>query len=365
MDILFYGEKEKQFYFMPYAQSKDLDCKCNSIVTFNMDTAAGEIIAASPDELIIDADCIVDDGDCAAKIADIKDAIGCKVIIIAAGYDMQSTLLKKFIVAGIKDFVTAPILGQARREYAAIHEGHSTLTDEDVYKVRGEALAKTINSGTAFDEQQEKKLMTIGVCGCIERIGTTTLALQLAKHLSFTGRKVAYLERNKSGFISATKAAYKCEEDEALGKISFDDIDMFYDLSLIKKILSEGYDCLIYDYGISTNENIVSLLEQDEIFICCGLKNKELSGTYEVLRRFLHSEGSINYCFNFIHPSLYDQTLAMMGKKSSKTMFLGYTPEMLILESDNHKQFEKILADNPQDILTERKKFKWNLKKKR
>ena len=75
MDILFYGEKEKQFYFMPYAQSKDLDCKCNSIVTFNMDTAAGEIIAASPDELIIDADCIVDDGDCAAKIADISAPI--------------------------------------------------------------------------------------------------------------------------------------------------------------------------------------------------------------------------------------------------------------------------------------------------
>ena len=74
MDILFYGEKEKQFYFLPYAQSKNLDCRCNNIVTFNIDTAAAEIIAESPDELIIDADCIVDDGACASKIADIKEA---------------------------------------------------------------------------------------------------------------------------------------------------------------------------------------------------------------------------------------------------------------------------------------------------
>lgn len=365
MDILFYGEKEKQFYFLPYAQSKNLDCRCNNIVTFNIDTAAAEIIAESPDELIIDADCIVDDGACASKIADIKDAIGCRVIIIAPGYDMQSMLLKKFIVAGIKDFVTAPILGHARREYAAIHEGRSTLTDEDVFKVRSEDFAKKISSDAALEENEEKKLMTIGVCGCIERIGTTTLALQLAKHLSLEGRKVAYLERNKSGFIAATKEAYKCEEDEALGKISFDDIDMFYDLSLIKRIIAEGYDCLIYDYGVSTNDNIVSILEQDEIFICCGLKNKELTGTYEVLRRFLHSDGSINYCFNFVHPSLYEQTLAMMGKKRNKTMFLGYTPEMLILESDNHNSFENILEERQDDFVDERKKFKWSLRKKR
>ena len=364
MDILFYGEKEKQFYFLPYAQSKNLDCRCNNIVTFNIDTAAAEIIAESPDELIIDADCIVDDGACASKIADIKDAIGCRVIIIAPGYDMQSMLLKKFIVAGIKDFVTAPILGHARQEYATIHEGRNTLTDEDVFKVRSEDFAKKISSDAALEENEEKKFMTIGVCGCIERIGTTTLALQLAKHLSFKGRKVAYLERNNSGFIEATKEAYRCDEDEALGKISFDGIDMFYDLSLIKRIIAEGYDCLIYDYGVSTNDNIVSLLEQDEIFICCGLKNKELTGTYEVLRRFLHSEGSINYCFNFVHTSLYEQTLSMMGKKRAHTMFLGFTPEMLILESENNNSFEKLFSDNIEKPQ-ERKKFKWNLKKKR
>lgn len=364
MDILFYGEKEKQFCFSSYAQANNLKCECKNIVTFNISTATHDILAAEPKELIIDADCIIDNGDCATQLAMISDAIGCKIIMVAIGYDIQkSTLLKKFIVAGINNYITAPVLGNAREEYAAIHEERNLTDEAAMLQIKKDAAAKEILSNKV-NMSEENKLMTIGVCGCIGRIGTTTLALQLAKHLSLKGRKVAYLERNNSGFIAATKEAYKCEEDEALGKISFDGLDMFYDLSLIKRIMAEGYDCLVYDYGVSTNENIVSLLEQEKIFICCGLKNKELTGTYEVLRRFLHSEGDINYCFNFVHPSLYNQTLEMMGKKREHTMFLGYTPEMLILENENNDGFEKLFAENSQDSQ-ERKKFKWNLKIRR
>lgn len=363
MDIIYYGEKEKQFVFLPYAQAHNLLYEANNIVTFNLTQALiNDIMIKSPAELIIDADCITD-YDMVAKLADIKAAIGCKIVIIALGYDRTSVLIKKLAVSGIRNFVMSPVLGAARAEYEKIHGGLTTISEEEVSEVRSEAVSKEIESGSDFLREETKKLITVGVCGCIERIGTTTLALQLAKHFSLEGRRVAYLERNKSGFIEASKTAYKCEEDEALGKVSFDDVDMFYDLSLIKRIIADGYDCLVYDYGVSTNENIVSILEQDEVFICCGLKNKELSGTYEVLRRFLHSDGSINYCFNFVHQSLQPQTLSMMGKKAEKTMFLSYTPEMLILEGENHKSFEKILSQTEEPA--ERKRFKWSLRKKR
>lgn len=362
MDIIYYGEKEKQYVFLPYAEAQNLTHEVNNIVTLNLKQAIiNDIMIKSPAELIIDADCITD-YDMVTKLADIKAAIGCKVVIIALGYDKTSILIKKFAVSGIRNFVTSPVLGAARGEYEKIHGGLATISEEEVIEARSEAVSKEIESGSDFLREETKKLITVGVCGCIERIGTTTLALQLAKHFSLEGRKVAYLERNKSGFIAASKTAYKCEEDEALGKVSFDDVDMFYDLSLIKRIIADGYDCLIYDYGVSTKENIVSILEQDEVFICCGLKNKELSGTYEVLRRFLHSDGSINYCFNFVHKSLHDQTLSMMGKKAEKTMFLGYTPEMLILDGENQKNFEKILSQVAQPA--ERRKFKWNLRKR-
>lgn len=363
MDIIYYGEKEKQFVFLPYADSHNLTYELNNIVTFNLSAAViNDIMIKSPAELIIDADCITD-YDCCNKLSDIKEAIGCKLVIIALGYDKTSVLIKKFTVSGIRNFVLPDVLGNARNDYANIHQGTATVSKEEVYEAKSEAVSREIIAGNDFTREDAKKLLTVGVCGCIERIGTTTLALQLAKHFRLQGRKVAFLERNKTGFIAATKEAYKCEEDEALGKVSFDDVDMFYDLSLIKRIIADGYDCLIYDYGVSTNENVVSILEQDEIFICCGLKNKELSGTYEVLRRFLHSDGSINYCFNFVHPSLHSQTLSMMGKKADKTMFLGYTPEMLILEGENHKSFEKLLLHTEE--AEERKKFKWNLRKKR
>ena len=141
-------------------------------------------------------------------------------------------------------------------------------------------------------------------------------------------------------------------------------MDLFYDLAMIKRIMREGYDCLIYDYGVCGNDNIVSILEQQEIFVCCGLKNKELAGTYAALRRFLRSEASIYYCFNYVHPDAYEQTLSMMDRNRSKTFFMGYTPEMLLLEEENHATLQRMFTDNLQ-TAPERKKFKWNLRKKR
>lgn len=363
VDILFYGEKEKEYYFSPFAKANHLEVEVRRIARFQIEEAANEILAQSPKELIIDADCIMDEGLCAAKLSSIKEAIGCKIILIAIGYDAaHAALLKRFIVSGISDFVTASSLGKARAEYEAIHEGKELIDPETKNAVTREAAAKDILAGE--DEEPLQKVITIGVCGCMERIGTTTLALQLAKFMALKGRKVAYLERNLTGFVEATKAAYRCEEDDSLCMIRIDGVDMFYDLSYIKRIMREGYDCFIYDYGICSNSNIVSILEQQYIFVCCGLKNKELTKTYEALRRFLHSEGSIFYAFNFVHKSLQEQTLLMMDKKKNQTMFLGNTPEMFLLESENAQAFETVFSKDEENPV-ERKRFKWNLKKKR
>lgn len=363
MDILYYGEKEKEFYFSDYARSQNLSVETNRVVTFSIESEISTILSAEPKELILDADCIIDDGVCAEKLAKVSGAIGCKVILIAIGYSAtKSALLKRFILEGISDFVTAPVLGRAKAEYQAIHEGKVLLADADKLDIQKEAAAKDILAGAA--EDKEKELLTIAVCGCCERIGTTTLALQIAKYMGLQGRKVAYLERNRTGFVEATREAYKCDEDESLAKVSIDGVDLFYDLAMIKRIMREGYDCLIYDYGVGGNDNIVSILEQQEIFVCCGLKNKELAGTYAALRRFLHSEASIYYCFNYVHPDAYEQTLSMMDRNRSKTFFMGYTPEMLILEEENHAALQRMFTDNLQ-TAPERKKFKWNLRKKR
>lgn len=363
MDILFYGEKEKEYYFSPYAKANHLETECKTLATFRLEERAGEILAKAPKELIIDADCILDEGACAEKLSALKDAIGCKVILIAIGYDAaNAVLLKRFIVSGMSDFVTAASLGLARAEYESIHEGTALLPEETKQEVVREAAAKDILAEDS-QEEPERKVITIGVCGCMERIGTTTLALQLAKYMNLKGRKVAYLQRNDTGFAEATKEAYRCEEDDSLCMIRIDGVDIFYDLSLIKRIMREGYDCFIYDYGICDNGNIVSILEQQYIFVCCGLKNKELTKSYEALRRFLHSEGSIFYAFNFVHQTLREQTLSMMDKKKGQTLFLSYTPEMFLLESENAEAFETVFSN--EESIPERKKFKWNLRKKR
>ena len=68
MDILYYGEREKEFYFSDYARSQNLSVETNRVVTFSIESEISTILSAEPKELILDADCIIDDGVCGEQI---------------------------------------------------------------------------------------------------------------------------------------------------------------------------------------------------------------------------------------------------------------------------------------------------------
>ncbi len=350
MDILYYGSKGKEQCFATYAITNGLRYECRYLTKLVPEEVAMEIMQNGPAELVIDAEMIfVDDEVFIEWIASIKTAIMCEVIIIAEGYDREkSSLLMKLRDAGITKFITATNLGMMKEEYAACHEAE----ESEVMPILKAADAKTVAGGE----------LTIAVAGCMNRIGTTTLALQLAKYFGYRGKRVAYLERNHTGYVSSVLEAFECKHDEALKKVTCMGVDLFYDLSLIKKIKQEKYDVFIYDYGVVNDENVISILEQNEVVITCGIKGEELFSTTAALRKFYSNE-NILYCFNFVHKQTMESTRAMMGKKAEKTHFLGYAPEGFHLEADNMRTFDLMFPEKPAgEEPTEKKKEKrWKI----
>jgi hypothetical protein len=358
MDILYYGEKDKESCFMQYAESQGLSYKCNHVMTVYVEDISKEVIRLTPKELIIDADCLVEeDIDKTANLLfRIKEAVHCDIIIVAYGYDKESSaLLSSLRREGFYKFITSAVLGTAKEEYAACHENRMPRYEQ----TPEDRIKQVLGGGEVYSDIENGKqdAVTIAVAGCMHRMGTTTFCLQLAKYLSFTGKKVAYLERNDSGYVKSMAETFNCDFDEESSFVSLSGIDMYFDLALLKQIKKKNYDFLLYDYGPATDKNIVSFLEQKEGIIVCGVKGEEMSKTYEILKQF-YTNDNLWYCFNFISPAEYSEIKEMMGRKVDKTMFLGFTPEALQLESVNMPEFERFLPNSVQEEVLPKEKKK-------
>ena len=82
-------------------------------------------------------------------------------------------------------------------------------------------------------------------------MGTTTQALQMVKYLLFRGRKACYLQMNGSNFIGALKQNYEiASEGPSIGKVTYQNVDLFEKQDKISHALKLGYDFYIYDYGV-------------------------------------------------------------------------------------------------------------------
>lgn len=121
------------------------------------------------------------------------------------------------------------------------------------------------------------KMTKIIVAGAMERIGTTTTALNVASYLKNVGAKVSYTEANDSGHLKDIQKVYY-PNSVIKDKTFFfaDDIYYFYHYN----IPSGDYDFNIVDLGILTdaNKSIFNTAGSAKI-LCSGIRPYELSST--------------------------------------------------------------------------------------
>lgn len=202
------------------------------------------------------------------------------------------------------------------------------------------------------------RTIKIAVIGSMRRIGTTTVALQLVKHLNDQEEHAAaYLQYNNSDFITDLKEICCADVDTGKpDKITFANTDIFSDPRKVNGIISSGYQYIIYDYGDIKSISQSSAFEKDIIIIVGGGEPDEIRAMTAAMEVF--NQKNVFYFFNFTPLSDREELLDMMEGYRNKTFFLDYIPDKFCYNPDLGGAFTRMMESDyeVEDLTTGKEK---------
>lgn len=314
--ILFVGSEDRGFFLQEPAKLKkmELDFVPGSL---SIEHQLTEILKRQMDYLVIDIDQYVDPAEeLATKIESVKRAKNCDVVIYAPGYDRRSRVIQELEKHGIRYYIFSANQAEAREAFERCMNG---------YYLEPEAAEEPEEAGdTAVKDPAGKRIGVTGVC---RRIGTTTAAVQIVKYLQMKGYQACYIEVNETDFVQEHGRFFVSDQDEVLGKVSYEGVDMFYKQENLQEIFRQGYDYFVFDYGAYSERgfNKTSFLEKDIRVFVAGSKAAEMNYTQDVLRNEYYTD--VLYLFNFISEKEKPDLLEYMDEKAEMTYFTVHAPD--------------------------------------
>ena len=202
------------------------------------------------------------------------------------------------------------------------------------------------------------RTIKIAVIGSMRRIGTTTVALQLVKHLNDQEEHAAaYLQYNNSDFITDLKEICCADQDTGKpDKITFANTDIFSDPRKVSGIISSGYQYIVYDYGDIKSISQSSAFEKDIIILVGGAEPDEIRAMTAAMEVF--NQKNVFYFFNFTPLSDREELLDMMEGYRNKTFFLDYIPDKFCYNPDLGGAFARMMESDyeVEDLTTGKEK---------
>lgn len=314
--ILFVGSEDRGFFLQEPAKLKkiELDFVPGSL---SIEHQLTEILKRQMDYLVIDIDQYVDPAEeLGTKIESVKRAKNCDVVIYAPGYDRRSRVIQELEKHGIRYYIFSANQAEAREAFERCMNG---------YYLEPEAAEEPGEAGDTVVKDPAGK--RIGVTGVCRRIGTTTAAVQIVKYLQMKGYQACYIEVNETDFVQEHGRFFVSDQDEVLGKVSYEGVDMFYKQENLQEIFRQGYDYFVFDYGAYSERgfNKTSFLEKDIRIFVAGSKAAEMNYTQDVLRNEYYAD--VLYLFNFISEKEKPDLLEYMDEKAEMTYFTVYAPD--------------------------------------
>ncbi len=314
MRIVFVGKEEKGFFAGEVAEKHGWNVEFIT-PALAIEEQAQKILQCSDCKYVIyDVEQYTDS---AEKIADVIHRIqlanNATPIIYASGYDLQSDMIRFLRFHGVQHFIFAAYLDEKKQELERAIQGIPML---DAVEEDQEALETNIMQPT---------YKSIGIAGVVPRMGTTTQAIQIVKYLLYEGYSACYIELNDHGWVQALAEAYDAvEEDKEIGRVTYQEVDLYWKMEKLPEIMKLNYDYYVYDYGVYQDRdfNKLSFLEKDLQLFMVGTKPGEFMKTYELIDNTFYNR--VIYIFNFIpnDPQEREETYELMEEKREDTFFL-------------------------------------------
>lgn len=141
-----------------------------------------------------------------------------------------------------------------------------------------EYLMKSINKSTDISMNNKPQYCFLGdnikiiVAGAMNRVGTTTIAMNMASYLSSIGAKVSYTEANTSNHLEKIHACFFANIPIKNNYFTQSGVDYFFN----SNIPAENYNFNIIDIGVLSQKN-KKVFEIGQVkILCSGIKPYEL-----------------------------------------------------------------------------------------
>ena len=239
-----------------------------------------------------------------------------RLIFYIEDNENHAELIQELIQIGIYNIVTASDVTMLKEEILkatsdmgfSLREIQSKFSKEEVH-----------TSFLKADLGFVKKEIKIAVTGLQNRVGTTTMAINLANYLSSIGAKVCYVEANENKHLSKLAAYYQgmTEKDSIL---TYNGVKY---LNLHSECHDE-FDFIIYDMGV-VNSKIIGAIRKncDVAIICATGKPYEANGTEKI--EDLLDENQIYKVLSLV--AEFDRSRIKNQNQNQNVYFSNYTPD--------------------------------------
>ena len=132
--------------------------------------------------LVIDIDQYINEAEEIAESLGAIKKLGAKIIVLTSSLSSDNLLISKLVDIDIKNFIS-----KADNLSSMKNELEKNLTD--YYDINERKEIEEIKNLKKAAKLKDEKTTTIAVAGSINRIGTTTQAIQIVKYLIYKGYK--------------------------------------------------------------------------------------------------------------------------------------------------------------------------------
>ena len=330
-------------------------------VTHHIENLEREIINAAGQAVTVDLSEMESPEETVTETIDhIRLALNCNIIIFCPGFDEYSKQIASLQAIGITNYIyEGKRLGVIKEALIGALENPieaAPKTNEEIIRNREQLQSQILGANSQqtapFFGQPIKK---IGIVGCMPRIGTTTTALQLVKHLNLQAESSACYIQMQHGYVEAIRHFYNVEE--LSGSVMFNGLQLYDHPAATPDILKAGYTCLVYDYGSIDTADTASLLERD-IIVAVGSTGPDELSRFPKLIELLDSNPVTNYVLNSIAEADRPAVLKLMRNHADKSHFLEYTPDPFVYNVHHKALFDAIMQTRlplSQDQMDENK----------
>jgi hypothetical protein len=243
----------------------------------------------------------------------LKKQHSSRLIFYIEDNENHAELIQELIQIGIYNIVTASEVTMLKEEILKSTSDMGFSMQEIQSKFSKEEVSTSFSKA---DRGFVKKEIKIAVTGVQNRVGTTTMAINLANFLSSIGAKVCYVEANENKHLSKLAAYYQgmTEKD---GVMIYNGVKY---LNLDSECHDE-FDFIIYDMGVVSNKVIQAIRKScDAAIICATGKPYEVYDTQGI--ESLLDEKLIYKVFSLV--AEFDK--GKIVKKDNNVNFSNYTP---------------------------------------